>query len=136
MQYGNHQLCCRCTLSRDLCPGFARCWWTVDGVTPAASDAACESTIFCTASGSEAPCGRERPRAAETWMVSRPETSSSASSCGSGVVGGGVGAALWRLLSLSAGVSALVSASGVGRQHRRRGNGERNLLFLQDMVDN
>ena len=36
--------------------------------------------------------------------------SSSGSSWGSGVVGGGVGAALWRPLSLRAGVSALVSA--------------------------
>jgi hypothetical protein len=38
---------------------------------------------------------------------------SSGSSWGSGLVGNGVGAALWRPLSLRAGVSALVSAASV-----------------------
>lgn len=63
--------------------------------------------------------------------------SSSGSSWGSGVVGGGVGAALWRPLSLSEEVSALVSADEC--EHCVsitviKGSEEENLLFLQDMV--
>jgi hypothetical protein len=106
------------------------------GVTLAAKLAACESTIFWTGSGREVPWGRERPRAAETWIVRRPETSSSsASSWGSGVVGGGVGAALWRPLSLREGVSALVSAGDCeGCVSIVKGSEEENLLFLQDMT--
>lgn len=107
-------------------------------MTLAAKVAACESNIFWTASGSEASCGRERPRAAVIWIVSRPEMgSSSGSSWGSGVVGGGVGAPLWRPLSLNEGVSALVSAGEC--EHCVSitvviGSEEKNLLFLQDMV--
>lgn len=66
-------------------------------------------------------------------------TSSSGSSWGSGVVGGGVGAALWRPLSLREGVSALVSAGecegcvSIIVVKVVKGSEEKNLLFLQDM---
>ena len=63
--------------------------------------------------------------------------SSSESSWGSGVVGGGVGAALWRPLSLRAGVSALVSADVCEHYASLvivKGSEEKNLLFLQDML--
>ena len=59
--------------------------------------------------------------------------SSSESSWGSGVVGGGVGAALWRPLSPR---SALVSASECEHYTSLvvvKGSEEMNLLFLQDM---
>ena len=57
--------------------------------------------------------------------------SSSESSWGSGVVGGGVGATLWRPLSPR---SALVSVSECEHYVVVKGSKEKNLLFLQDML--
>jgi hypothetical protein len=79
---GNHQFCrCNCPYPTSHAVGGGR-RLTPAPRWPLASRAS---------SGREMPCGGERARAVEIWMVGRSEKSVSSVLLGSGVVGGGAG---------------------------------------------